>query len=227
MRSVQVLLADDHPLIIEGLTTALARHHIKVVGQATTTGEVLAKYAECQPDVLVLDVRFGEVTTGLDVAREALRQHPDARIVFYSQFDQDEIVFEAYRVGGAAFVTKNTAPAALAEAIQQANDGRIHFQPGIAERVALIGVRAPPLSKLDARELEVFEQMARGRTNVEIAESMSLSPKTISMTSQSIKDKLGVQRPAEITLLWHASHSSAPKEQTPSRAERSCRRFSR
>lgn len=203
MKPVRVLIADDHPLIIEGLTMALRRHGIEVVGATTTTKNVLTSYAECNPDVLVLDVRFGEPVSGLDVARDAIRTHPDARIVFYSQFDQDEIVREAYRIGGAAFITKNTPPDVLADAIKQVSEGRTHFLPEIAERLALIGVRGDdsPQARLDPRELEVFKHMAQGRTNAEIAESMGLSLKTISVTSQSIKDKLGVQRPAEITRL--------------------------
>ena len=203
MKRVRVLIADDHPLIIEGLTMALRRSDIDVVGQTTTTADVLAKYHGCNPDVLVLDVRFGETVSGLDVAREIVRVHPDARIVFFSQFDQDEIVREAYRVGGASFVTKNTSPEVLADAIKQASEGKTHFLPAIAERLALIGVRGDdsPQARLDPREFEVFKQMAQGRTNVEIAESMALSPKTISVTSQSIKDKLGVHRSADITRL--------------------------
>lgn len=200
---VRVLIADDHPLIIEGLTTALARHHIKVVAPAATTAEVLARYEQHHADVVVLDVRFGEAMTGLDVARDLLARHPQARIVFYSQFDQDEIIREAYRIGGKGFITKNTPTETLAEAIDQVRQGKTHFLPNIAERLALIGVRRDdsPQTKLEPRELEVFVLMAQGKTNLEIAEAMSLSPKTISVTSQNIKDKLGIHRPADITLL--------------------------
>jgi len=203
MKSLRVLIADDHPLIIEGLTIALRRHDIEVVCETTTTENVLSGYEECKPDVLVLDVRFGGAVSGLDVAREVMRAHPEARIVFYSQFDQDEIIREAYRVGGVGFITKDTAPDVLADAIKQVSEGKTHFLPEIAERLALLGVRGDesPQGRLDPRELEVFRDIALGRTNPEIAEAMSLSPKTISVISQSIKDKLGVHRPADITRL--------------------------
>lgn len=69
VQAVRVLIADDHPLIIEGISAALKRLGLKVVGQVETAQEVIPKYAECQPDVLVLDVRFGPGPTGLDVAR--------------------------------------------------------------------------------------------------------------------------------------------------------------
>jgi two-component system invasion response regulator UvrY len=141
--------------------------------------------------------------TGLDVARQILAKHPDAKIVLFSQFDQDEIIQEAYRIGCLAFVTKNKAPAELANAIGHAMTGQTYFLPEIAQRLALLGLHGntSPLSKLDARELDVLKLMALGRTLQEIAEAVGLSVKTISLTSQSIKDKLGVHRPAELTLL--------------------------
>lgn len=204
MKPIRVLIADDHPLIIEGLTTALARFGIEVAGQAKTPNEVLSLYLTCTPDVVVLDIRFGNAgPSGLDVARETLQRYPDARIVIYSQFDQTEIVREAYRIGCVGFVPKSNTLEVLAEAIKHVCRGKTHFLPEIAERLAMIGVKGDdsPQSKLEARELEVFRLMAQGRTNAEIAETMGLSPKTISLTSQLVKDKLGVQRAAEITRL--------------------------
>ena len=207
MSNIRVVIADDHPLIIEGLGSALLRYGVEVGGYVCTAPEVIAKYNEIKPDVLILDVRFGEGANGLDVARELLIDSPDARIVFYSQFDEDELVQEAYRMGGAAFITKNIIPSVLADAIRQVHEGRKtkkpFFLPGIAERLALLGVRGDdsPQAKLERRELEVFKLMAQGLTNVEIAERMNQSPRTISTISQHIKETLGVHRPADVTRL--------------------------
>jgi two-component system invasion response regulator UvrY len=203
MRTTSVMIADDHPLIVEGLSSVLARHKLKVVGSASDAAAVLDTYAELQPDVLVLDLRFGDGISGLDVLRDLLARFPDARVVVYTQFDQDTVVREAYKRGAKAYVTKSTDPAELARAIAQVHHGETVFLPGIAERLALLSVRGDesPLGKLQPREVEVFKLMAQGLTNVEIAERMNLSPKTISTTSQSIKDHLGIHRPADITLL--------------------------
>lgn len=203
MARTRVLIADDHPLIIEGITAALKRLGFNVVGQVQHADEVVARYVESGASVVVLDVRFGPGPTGLDVARELLAARPDALIVFYSQFDQDEIIREAYRLGGAAFVTKNSAPEALAMAIDEVGRGKTFFLPHIAERLALLGVRGDdsPRTRLEPREVDVFSLMASGLTNVEIAERMSLSPKTISTISQAIKEKLGMYRAADITRL--------------------------
>lgn len=203
MRTTSVMIADDHPLIVEGLSSVLARHKLKVVGSASDAAAVLDTYAELQPDVLVLDLRFGDGISGLDVLRDLLARFPNARVVVYTQFDQDTVVREAYKRGAKAYVTKSTDPAELARAIAQVHQGETVFMPGIAERLALLSVRGDesPLGKLQPREVEVFKLMAQGLTNVEIAERMNLSPKTISTTSQSIKDHLGIHRPADITLL--------------------------
>lgn len=204
VRPIRVLIADDHPPIIEGLTIALEREGMEVVGRATTPDSVLPQYMKCTPDVMVLDIRYAqEGSTGLDVAREALQRNPHARIVIYTQFDTDELVREAYRVGCAALVTKGEPTSTLAEAIRVVYSGKTYFQPGIAERLAMIGLHGDtsPLGHLEQREFQVFKLMAQGRTNVEIAEALSLSPRTISITSQAVKDKLRLSRQADLTLL--------------------------
>lgn len=203
MKPIRVLIADDHPLIILGLTTALEEHDVKVVERVSVAEEILDTYAETRPDVLVLDIRFGEGLTGLEVAGRILQRFPNARIVFYSQFDQDETMREAYRLGGAAFIPKNTAPALIAEAIKKAHAGQTYFLPEIAERLALIGVRGDesPQAKLEPRELEIFKMMARGLTNEEIGQTMNVTSRTISNISSLVKEKLGVERAADITLL--------------------------
>lgn len=203
MNAVRVLLADDHPLIIEGLAAALKRLGVKVVGHALTAREVVDKFRRSKPDVLLLDVRFGPGPSGLDVARDVLAADPGARIVFYSQFDQNEVIREAYRLGGAAFITKDTAPDVLARAIEQAHAGKTFFLPEIAERLALLGVMgdSSPRAVLDARELEVFIRLARGLTNNEIAAEMNFSAKTIGAIGQAVREKLGVLRAADMTRL--------------------------
>lgn len=203
MPTIKVLLADDHPLILEGLKAALSKRGMRVVGDTGSADEVIGRFRQCRPDVLVLDLRFGRGPTGLDVARSLLAKHPEARIVFYSQFDQDEVIREAYRLGASAYVTKDQPPDVLAQAITEAAQGETYFVPAIAERLALLGVRGDesPRARLDAREAEVFVQLANGLTNNEIAAQMSLSSKTIGVIAQAIRDKLGVQRAAEMTRL--------------------------
>lgn len=204
MSPISVMIADDHPLIVEGLTSLLARHGLQVSGSASEAAQVPDTYATLQPDVLVLDLRFGDGGVGgLDVLQTLLGRFAQAKVVIYTQFDQDAVVREAYKRGAKAFVTKSTDPSELARTILQVHQGETVFLPDIANRLALLSVRGDesPLARLQPREVEVFKLMAQGLTNVEIAERLGLSPKTISTTSQAIKDQLGIHRPADITLL--------------------------
>jgi DNA-binding NarL/FixJ family response regulator len=203
MKKIRVMLADDHPIVMTGFAMSLKGQGLEVVAQARTPGEALAQYQELKPDVIVLDIRFGEQLTGLDVARQILAQTPSAAIVFLSQFDQDSLIKETYRLGGRAFMTKDCDPADLAAAVKRAHDGELYFLPHIAERLANLSVRgdASPQSQLDERALEIFTLMAEGLTNAEIAEKLDVSTKTISNISQAVKEKLGVHRPAYITRL--------------------------
>jgi DNA-binding NarL/FixJ family response regulator len=201
--SIRVLLADDHPVVMKGFAIALEDVGMEVVGQATTPDDVLRLYSELQPDVAVLDIRFGEKLTGMDVAKEILKQSQNAKIVFLSQFDQDTLIKECYRIGGGAFITKNCDPETLATAIQRVYEGTIYFLPSVAERLASLAIKggSAPQDKLDPREVEIFKLMADGLTIAEMAEKLSLSQKTISNASLAIKEKLGIHRPAEITKL--------------------------
>lgn len=204
MSLIKVMIADDHPLIVEGLASVLARHGLEVVGSASDASRVVDTYLQVQPDVLVLDLRFGEGGVGgLDVLEQLTARCPDARVVIYTQFDQSTVVREAYKRGAKAFVPKATDPNEMAQTLVKVHHGETVFLPDIATRLAMLSVHGDqsPVSRLQPREVEVFKLMAQGLTNTEIADRMSLSPKTISTTSQGIKDQLGVQRAADITLL--------------------------
>lgn len=201
--TIRVLLADDHPLVMKGFAMALADYGIAVIGQAVSPDEAYLMHEELKPDVTILDIRFAKSETGLDVARKILKNHVDAKIMFLSQFDQDNLIKEAYRIGGYAFITKNCDPELLATAVRRAHEGEKFFMPEVAERLARLSIEGDtsPQSQLTDREIEIFTLMAKGLTNQEIADQLNLSAKTISNTSQAIKEKLGIHRAADITRL--------------------------
>lgn len=201
--SIRVVLADDHPIVMTGFAMSLQGQGIEVVAQAKTPAEAIQQFGDLQPDVLILDIRFGEHLSGFDVAKTILQNTASAQIIFLSQFDQDSFIKEAYRLGGKAFVTKDCDPADLAQAVRKAHAGELYFLPSIAERLANLSVRGDvsPQSMLDSRSLDIFTLLAEGLTNAEIAEKLDISTKTVSNTSQIIKEKLGVQRQAEMTKL--------------------------
>lgn len=202
-KKINVVLADDHPLLMAGFAMSLSDYGIYVIGQAKSPDDAIAQYLSLKPDVLVLDIRFGEKLSGLNAAQDLLKKDSKAKIVFLSQFDQDSLIKEAYRLGGHAFVTKDRDAEELAEAIRSAEQGKLYFLPQVAERLASLAVRGDtsPQSQLEEREVEIFTLMAQGLTNVEIADKLNLSSKTISNVSQSVKEKLGIHRSADITRL--------------------------
>jgi DNA-binding NarL/FixJ family response regulator len=203
MESVKILLADDNPIFATGCALALASYGIEVIGEGTTPLDIMRRYDDLQPDVLVIDAAFGGGNSGLKVARQLRATHPAAKIVVLSQSDHDTLYKESYRLGAYGFVTKNRDPADLAEAVTRALAGSLYFLPHVAEQLASDKVRGndSPQDLLLERELEVFKLMALGRTNLEIADTLNLSAKSISNYSQAIKEKLGTQRVAELTRL--------------------------
>lgn len=201
--SVTALIADDHPGLRAGFATALPNFGVTVLGEIGRANEVIARYDELKPDVLVLDIRFGEEMSGLDVAAELLKRTPMAKIVFLSQYSQESIVKRGLQVGGKGFVTKDCELEALADAIKTVHAGKAYYAPKVVEQLASLAISSghSPNAILDERELEVFTLMAKGDTLVEIAEKLGLSMRTVSYASQAIKEKLNVHRPADITLL--------------------------
>ncbi len=199
---IRVLLVDDHPIVLAGFATSLSSRGISVIGQTTASEDVITQYKELAPDILVLDIKFGSHLSGLDTAKNLLTEFPDAKIVFLSQFDQDQFIKKAYKLGARAFITKTCTPKELANSLKKVYEGDIYFLPQVAERLAALTISDPsPQSLLDSREVEIFTMMAQGLTNVEIAEKMDISAKTVSNVSQAIKEKLGIHRQADITLL--------------------------
>ncbi len=202
-KKIRVVLADDHPMTMAGFAMTLSKFGIEVVGSARTPAEAEEMYADKLPDVLVLDVRFGEKETGMDVAQNVLKRDPKAAIVFLSQFDQDSLIKDAYRIGGRAFITKDREPIEVAQAIQYAERGDLFILPHIADRLAKLSVRGDnsPRTVLNDQEIAVFVSLARGLTITEMADELAVSPRTISNLSHSVKVKLGLTRPADITRL--------------------------
>jgi len=202
--SIRVLVADDHAFLTSGVVNVLKKEGMKCVAELTSVADLTAEYERTKPDVLVLDTFYGEEVTGFDALGELLKRHPEARAVFLSQYDDDEQISRAYHVGALSFVPKRKrSTSVLAEAIRQVYVGNTHLLPEIAARLARLSFKGitSPLELLTERELKVFERMARGMTNEEMAKEFGITPRAVSINSQSVKSKLGVERSAEITLL--------------------------
>lgn len=198
---LRVLLADENPIFATGCALTLARYGIEVIGEVKAPANIIASYDRLQPEVVLIDASLGGKQNGLEAAKNMLLMRPDVKIVVLGVDGQAAACREAYRIGACAFVSKDRDPADLAQAINRARAGTLFFMPHVAEHLANAKVRGDdcPHELLDGREFEIFRLIALGRTNVEMASLLSLSLKTISNYSMSIKAKLRTERIAELT----------------------------
>lgn len=202
---IRVFLADDHRLLVAGFRDVLKDYGIDVVEVAYSLDGLIDRYMEVKPDVLVIDVRFdtrnaGE--NGLDACEELLARYHAAKIIVFSQFDDQYIIEKSYKLGVLAFVRKDESTEVLHEAIKTVAEGKEYFSPEIAQLLAWSAVKnRNPNKLLDEKEMRAFAMTADGASLIEIAAEMGLSTKTVGTLMKSVKTKLSVENPADITKL--------------------------
>ena len=201
--SIRVFLADDHRLLVEGFRHALKDFNIDVVEVAYSLEGLIDRYFEVKPDVLVIDVRFDRknvAENGLDICEELLAKDPKAKIIVFSQFDDQYIIEGAYKIGALAFVLKDESTEILDQAIRTVAEGREFFSPQVAQLLARSSVKdRNPTKLLDEKELRAFLLTADGESLADVAEAMDLSTKTVGNLLKSIKAKLDIDTPADFT----------------------------
>jgi DNA-binding NarL/FixJ family response regulator len=189
---IRVLVVDDHPVVRQGLRTFLdLQPDIAVVGEASDGDEGVAAAAELRPDVILLDLKM----PGSDgvAALHGLREHDVAsRVLVITSFTEPSAVLPAVKAGAAGYVYKDVDPPALAAAIRAVHAGHVLLHPEVAA-LLVTGSRPVDAGRLTAREREVLAQVARGRSNREIARELGLAEKTVKTHMSAILTKLGVQ----------------------------------
>lgn len=193
---IRVLLADDHPIVRAGLSALLANAaDIDVIGEAAKADDAVAWCADTarspQPDVVLMDLRFGEGISGVEATRRihVLPRAPHLLVV--TNYDTDADILAAIEAGASGYLLKDTAPAELLAAIRAAAAGESALSPSVATRL-LTRVRATPDTVLTPREIDVVAQVATGRSNREIAKALHVSEMTVKSHLVHIFTKLGV-----------------------------------
>ncbi|HEX3789792.1 MAG TPA: response regulator transcription factor [Pseudonocardiaceae bacterium] len=190
--TIRVLVADDHPVVRQGLRTFLdLQADITVIGEAADGRSCVDAVDELRPDVVLLDLRMpgGDGVSVLHGLRE--RQIP-SRVLVITSFTDPAAVLPAMRAGAAGYVYKDIDPPALASAIRAVHAGHVLLNADVA-RLLAAGDNQPAGSRLTARELEVLTELARGHANREIARTLGLAEKTVKTHVSAILAKLGVQ----------------------------------
>jgi two-component system nitrate/nitrite response regulator NarL len=195
---VRVVVADDHPLYREAVVRAVReRPEFVLVGEAADGRAALELIRAEAPDVAVLDVKMPELD-GLRVLNAVRRDGLATRVVLLSAFLDGAMAYEAVAGGAAAFLSKDADRRRIADTIAAAGRGETvlapEIQAGLAQEIQLRGARDRP--GLSAREREVLEHIAAGRTAPEIAKLLHLSPATVKSHLQALYEKLGVSERA-------------------------------
>jgi DNA-binding NarL/FixJ family response regulator len=193
---IRVLIVDDHPIVREGVTAVLQRERdIDVVGAADTIDEGLRLAAKFHPDVILLDLKLPDAH-----AADAVTSFAGERrgIVVFTAYDADDDVFRAIQGGARGYLLKGSPAAEIAQAIRQVHAGESYLSPRIAAKLVK-GVAQPRgrTGLLSARERGVLRLVAAGLSNRQIAQTLSISERTVKFHVTAIFNKLGAENRAQ------------------------------
>jgi two-component system invasion response regulator UvrY len=203
MNAISVLLVDDHEVVRAGYHRLLESNPgISVVAQATTGDEACQLYQQCHPDVVVMDLTMPGIS-GLEASRRILARDTAARILVFSVHENEVMLGRALDMGIKGYISKRSASRVMIEAVRQVAAGEIY----IGQEMMSFLVRHKASSDSDSvgglstREFEVFQLLVDSKSVNEIAELLSLSPKTVGHHVAHIKTKLGISSIADMTRL--------------------------
>lgn len=198
MAPIAVLIADDHPLFRKGMHGLLdSLPETAVVGEATTGQEAVTMSLSLAPDVVLMDLQMPE-GGGLWAIKQLVAQRPETRILVVTLFEDDESVFTALKAGARGYILKDANEDDMIRAIQAVAQGEAIFSPAIAARLmdyftaTQTSPHAEAFPDLTEREREILVLIARGRSNGEIADELTISLKTVRNHASNIFNKLQV-----------------------------------
>lgn len=207
MSQIRVMLVDDHDMVRRGLETLLDTHEdLILVGEAHDGEEALHVCAQCQPDVILMDLIMPRMD-GVEATRAILESHSQIKIIALTSFKERDLVEGAIKAGAIGYLLKNITNNALAEAIRNAYAGQSTLAPE-ATQVLVEAATAPPLPghDLTERELEVLTLVAEGLSNRQIAQELGVHRSTIKNHVSSILAKLDASSRTEAATLAMKHH---------------------
>jgi DNA-binding NarL/FixJ family response regulator len=191
--TIRVLIVDDHPVVRRGLRALLeVQEGIEVAGEAGDGPTALALAAEHHPDVILLDLKLPAMS-GLAVLTELTARDAASKVLVLTSVTDPDSAGQVMRAGAAGVLYKDVDPDALVRAIRAVHDGHLLLAPEAAGPLLRSVTWSPGLDALTTREREVLAELARGRSNREIARALNVSEKTVKTHVSSVLGKLGVQ----------------------------------
>jgi len=207
MSEIRIILADDHTVIRSGLRLLLERQpDMTVVGEAEDGRQAVQRAAELTPDVVVLDIAMPNLN-GIEACRQIVSATPRTSIVVLSMHSDESYVMRALKVGARAYILKDSAEDDLIRAIRAVHQGTSFFSPAVSKLLLEDYVRQlqqrgeeDSYELLTAREREILQLLAEGKSNKDVATMLNLSPYTIETHRSHILQKLGLHTVPELIL---------------------------
>jgi two-component system, NarL family, response regulator DevR len=205
MKTIQLLIIDDHEVVRLGLRTLLSDYaDIQVVAEAGSAREGLAALEQFHPQVAIVDIHLPD-RNGLDVCREIVRQFPETRVIILTSSAQEEFLVQALQAGATGYVLKNVGNQELIRAIYAAWNGQTALDPQTTSQMVSrwrnleAQTQADAFRNLSPREVEVLALVAEGRSNKEIGATLHLRDVTVRNYVSNILDKLDLTNRVELT----------------------------
>jgi len=210
--TIQVLIADDHPVVRRGLRGCLAAApNIDVVAEAASGSEAVSLAKEIRPQVVLMDISMPEID-GIEATRHLREQAPESRVLILTMHDDREYIVATARAGARGFLLKDSAPDLLIKGIESVHAGDTFFDHKASKVIVETFIReaaslpetplvsqAPPPTSLTQREVQVLSLVAHGMTSRDIAERLGISARTVEAHRARIGDKLDLRSVAELT----------------------------
>jgi len=196
---IRVVLADDHVLVRQGLKSLLERENFQVVAEASDGQEAVRLSESLHPDIAVIDISM-PILNGIDAVRELGRSCPKTKAILLTQHEEDQYIREALEAGVKGYVLKNQAASDLVHAIQQVSRGQVYLSPGVSRAVveAYRTKADSPADPLTARERQVLQLIAEGKSTKDAASLLGISVKTAESHRMRLMQKLDIHETASL-----------------------------
>ena len=202
--TVSILLADDHPIVRQGLHRLLENEsNFRVIGEAEDGLEAVAMVDRLQPDILIVDMMMPGLN-GLEVIRQVLKRQPKIRVIVLSMQSADAYLVEALKSGASGYVLKETGPSELVQAVYEVINGNQYISPKLSGRLLnthkkkVNNTPVDPYESLTDREREILQMTVEGRTSSQIAQKLSISPRTAELHRSRMMKKLGLHNQMDV-----------------------------
>ena len=194
-----IVLADDHVLVRQGLKSLLEREHFQVMAEASDGQEAARLIEANQPDIAILDISMPTLN-GIEAARGLSRSAPKTKIILLTQHEEEQYIHEALEAGVKGYVLKNQVVSDLIQAIRQVGRGEFYLSPGISRAVmeAYRNKSERPADPLTARERQVLQLIAEGKSTKDTAAVLGISVKTAESHRMRLMQKLNIHETASL-----------------------------